>query len=234
MRRAAWFSRRRANAFLAVLQGDQPDERPGFRALALATAVCLTVVAFGAALPAVGRAVAAARGTGAAAPIGSTTPVKSLVVGPGGPCCATHGDAQGWTFDSRSGAPDFHGEARWTTNVGAWYGWSPDRLGAGRDWDRVGVRVWIPDEYASARVRYTVTSAAAGTVRTRTFDVSQQARRGWYALPATFSIGTGNRRTGTIDVRMTYLGAYTGPDTATCTRGRCGAMAAAQVDFRWS
>jgi hypothetical protein len=165
-----------------------------------------------------------------AAPAPPVTFAAGLVVGPGAACCST--PAGQWSAGAAGGAPAFAGPQSWTTIAAASFQWSLGAPAGGRRWDQVRVRVWIPNDHARAWVRYTVTSTAAGVQSVRTFDLSQNSTNGWYALPATFAIGTQAQRTGTIAVGLTYLRPYVDPATTQCVG--CGEMAAAQVQFQWS
>jgi hypothetical protein len=173
-------------------------------------------------------AASAARTAAAAPPV---TFGAGLVVGPGAACCFT--PAGQWNAGAAGGAPAFTGPQSWTTSAAATFQWSLGAPAGGRRWDQVRVRVWIPNDHARASVRYTVTSTAGGGAQSvRTFDLSQNSANGWYALPATFAIGTQTQRTGTIAVGLAYLRPYVDPATAQCAG--CGEMAAAQVQFQWS
>jgi hypothetical protein len=92
----------------------------------------------------------------------------------------------------------------------------------------------IPDTQATASVRYTVATSQASGSEVRTFNVAQQDYQGWYELPAIFSIGTPDRRTGSVWVRMAHQKPADGGPGAQCPGGVCPSMAASQVEFAWS
>ncbi|HZV51776.1 MAG TPA: hypothetical protein VFD49_18675 [Candidatus Dormibacteraeota bacterium] len=160
------------------------------------------------------------------------TYANHLIVGPGAACCSS-GTGQ-WTRNSESGYPDFSGPALWTRSSTATYQWNLGQPTGGRRWDQVQVRVWIANKYSGAIVRYTVTATNGGGQQSQSFQVVQPSIRGWYTIPATFSIGTPFQRTGTLTVRLTYVSPYVGPKSPACPTGNCNAMAAAQVEFLWS
>ncbi|HZU59610.1 MAG TPA: hypothetical protein VE983_01525, partial [Solirubrobacteraceae bacterium] len=160
------------------------------------------------------------------------TYANHLIVGPGAACCSS---ATGqWTHNSESGYPNFSGPALWTRSSTATYQWNLGQPTGGRRWDQVQVRVWIANKYSGAIVRYTVTATDGGGQQSQSFQVVQPSIRGWYTIPATFSIGTPLQRTGTLSVRLTYVSPYVGPKSPACPTGDCNAMAAAQVEFLWS
>jgi hypothetical protein len=163
----------------------------------------------------------------------SLTYANHVIVGPGGACCSSSGGT--WSAAARGGYPEYGGPARTSADSRAWFEWDLGQPAGGARWDQLKIRVWIPQTQAGAWVRVTVTSTAAGASNVTSFDVAEQEYEGWYELPARFTIGTPDRRTGSAWVRMTYLRAYA--DTAagaTCADGSCGRMAAAQTEFLWS
>lgn len=158
------------------------------------------------------------------------TYASSLVVGAGAQCCGGSGGA--WTATPTGGFPAFTGRAETSVDSTAWYEWSLGEPVGGHRWDQLKVRVWIPSSGA-AWVRFTVTTTAGAATNVSSYDVPEQEYQGWYELPATFLVGTPDRRTGSAWVRMTYLRPYSGAAGA-CGPAGCRTMAAAQIDFRWS
>ena len=162
----------------------------------------------------------------------AVTHVNRQLTGPGSACCwAKGGD---WESVPHGGYPDFRTPAASSTDPNAWFEWSLGAPTGGRRWDRLKIRVWIPDTQASASVRYTVTTSQANGSEVRSFDVAQQDYQGWYELAAIFSIGTPDRRTGSVWVRVTYPHPADGSSAAQCPGGFCPSMAASQVEFAWS
>jgi hypothetical protein len=163
------------------------------------------------------------------APPPSLTFANQLTVGPD----AASGFTQGGDWSTAGGgAPGFTGPDSWLAagnpaGEAAWTEWGLGSPTGGLRWDQVHVLAWIPNQHALAHVRYTVTSTDGAAQAVQTFDVSQRGLDGWYTLPASFQIGTATERTGTITVRMTYLG-----EDAGLLNG-CE-MSAAQVQFQWS
>jgi hypothetical protein len=133
------------------------------------------------------------------------------------------------------GYPAFGGPVRTSVDSRAWFEWNLGQPPGGARWDQLKIRVWIPQAQAGAWVRVAVTSTAAGASNVASFDVAEQEYEGWYELPATFTVGTPDRRTGSAWVKMTYLRPYTDQAaTQTCADGSCNRMAAAQAEFLWS
>lgn len=158
---------------------------------------------------------------------------SGTVVGPGTGCCFSAGGR--WAESATGGYPDQTGPVRTSTDPAAWSEWSLGQTTAGHRWDQVKVRVWLPSGQAGAWVRFAVTSTAGAGSNVAVFDVPEQEYEGWYELPALFSIGSPERRAGSLWVRMTYLRPYAGPAAdAACADGPCRTMAAAQVQFQWS
>ncbi|MCO5971374.1 hypothetical protein [Actinoallomurus soli] len=171
--------------------------------------------------------------TGQGASSASLTYANHVIVGPGASCCWTPGGT--WSAGGRGGYPAYGGSVRTSADPSAWFEWNLGNPAGGSRWDQVKIRVWIPQTQAGAWVRITVTSTAGGASNVTSFDVAEQEYQGWYELPATFTLGTPDRRTGSAWVRMTYLRPYTDPaaDSA-CADGSCDRMAAAQAEFLWS
>jgi hypothetical protein len=229
--------RRRPYLFDGVVDGGQVTS-PGRPArlrigtMVAVTAVCLLAVAGTSALASRTPARPVA-GVKAPAPVAMATPAltfaNQLMVGPG----VAPGFMQSGQWSGGSGgAPAYKGPGRWIaagtpTGASASAQWSLGNPSGGQRWDQVRVHAWIPNAHALAWVRYTVTSTEGTAQSVQSFDVSQQALNGWYALPVNFRIGTSTQRTGTITVRMTYLRSYAG-DANGCQ------MAAAQMQFEWS
>lgn len=164
---------------------------------------------------------------------GSLTYANQVVVGPGASCCWTSGGT--WSAGTRGGHPEYGGPVRTSADPSAWFEWNLGDPAGGSRWDQVKIRVWVPQSQAGAWVRITVTSTAGGASNVRSFDVAEQEYQGWYELPATFTLGTPDRRTGSAWVRMTYLRPYTDPAAgAGCADGSCRRFAAAQAEFLWS
>ncbi|GLY81898.1 hypothetical protein [Actinoallomurus iriomotensis] len=164
---------------------------------------------------------------------GDLTYANHAIAGPGGACCSTSGGA--WSPAASGGYPEYTGPVRTTTDRNAWYEWNLGRPAGGARWDQIKVRLWIPQAQAGAWVRVTVTSTAGSASNVATFDVAEQEYQGWYELPATFTIGTPDRRTGSAWVKMTYLRPYTDQAAAqACADDSCDRMAAAQAEFLWS
>jgi hypothetical protein len=163
---------------------------------------------------------------------GSLTYANHAIVGPGGACCSASGGA--WTAGT-GGYPAYTGPVRTSADRNAWYEWNLGRPAGGARWDQIKIRLWIPQAQAGAWVRITVTSTAGSASNVATFDVAEQEYQGWYELPATFTIGTPDRRTGSAWVKLTYLRPYTDQAAAqSCADGSCDRMAAAQAEFLWS
>jgi hypothetical protein len=164
---------------------------------------------------------------------GSLTYANHAIVGPGAACCWSSGGT--WSGATSGGYPSYAGPARTAADSRAWFEWDLGQPAGGARWDQMKIRIWIPQSQAGAWVRVTVTSTAGGASNVTSFDVAEQEYEGWYELPATFTVGTPDRRTGSAWVRMTYLRSYT--DAAaqqTCADGSCGRMAAGQAEFLWS
>jgi hypothetical protein len=172
----------------------------------------------------------------AAGPTGSSrslTYANHAIVGPGGACCWS--SAGHWSAAASGGYPSYGGPARTSADSRAWFEWNLGQPAGGARWDQMKIGIWIPQSQSGAWVRVTVTATAAGASNVTSFDVAEQEYEGWYELPATFTIGTPDRRTGSAWVKMTYLRPYT--DTSaeqTCADGSCARMAAAQAEFLWS
>ncbi len=234
----------RSRAFVAALEGRRergrgPAERPRIGAVLAATAVCAAVALGVAAWPALvssGRSAGQARVTTTGTPAAQTpaTFAHQQVAGPG--AGSTFGLSGQWNALPGGGYPGFQGAIDWTTSPASTATWSLGPTSGGTRWDAVRVQVWVPGQHAGAWVRYTVTATAEGASQSRSFDVAQQTASGWVTLPGTFTVGTQTKRTGSIEVHMTYLRPYVGPAAdATCTSaGVCPAMAAGQVAFQWS
>jgi hypothetical protein len=189
-----------------------------------------------------GAQAAPSQGTGQAQqppPAGPTGSQRSLtyanraIVGPGGACCWS--SAGHWSAAASGGYPSYGGPARTSADSRAWFEWNLGQPAGGARWDQLKIGVWIPQSQSGAWVRVTVTATAAGASNVTSFDVAEQEYEGWYELPAAFTIGTPDRRTGSAWVKMTYLRPYTDVAGAqTCADGSCGRMAAAQAEFLWS
>lgn len=152
-----------------------------------------------------------------------------LIVGPGAACCfSVHGT---WSTSPAGGYPAGSGPVRTSASPSAWSEWAFGQPSGGHRWDQVKVRVWIPAAGAGAWVRFTVTATVGGASSSSTYNVPEEEYEGWYELPATFTIGTPDQRTGSLWVRMTYLRRYPGPG---CAGGPCDRMAAAQAELLWS
>lgn len=152
-----------------------------------------------------------------------------LIVGPGAACCFSAGGS--WSTTAAGGYPGGSGPVKISASPAAWSEWAFGKPPGGNRWDQVKVRVWIPAAGAGAWVRFTVSATAGGATSISAFDVPEQEYEGWYELPATFTIGTPDQRTGSLWVRMSYLRAYPGPG---CADGSCDRMAAAQAELLWS
>lgn len=174
-----------------------------------------------------------AQSTGQTGSSSSLTYANHAIVGPGSACCWTSGGT--WTGAASGGYPAYGGPARTSADARGWFEWSLGQPAGGARWDQLKVRVWIPQTQAGAWVRVTVTSTAGGASNVASFDVAEQEYEGWYELPATFTIGTPDRRTGSAWVRMTYLRSYTDQAAnSACADGSCQRMSAAQAEFLWS
>jgi hypothetical protein len=163
----------------------------------------------------------------------SLTYANHTIVGPGSACCWTSGGT--WSNAANGGYPEYSGPVRTSADPASWFEWNLGQPTGGARWDQVKVRVWLPQSQAGAWVRLTVTTTAAGATNVASFDVAEQEYEGWYELPATFTIGTPDRRTGSAWVKMTYLRPYTDPAArSACADGSCSRIAAAQAEFLWS
>lgn len=157
------------------------------------------------------------------------TYASHLIVGPGSACCFSSGGT--WSTSQTGGYPANGGPVMTSSGHAAWFEWALGQPSGGHRWDQLKIRVWLPAAGAGAWVRLTVTATAGSATSVTAFDLPEQEYEGWYELPATFMIGTPDRRTGSVWLRMTYLRPYPGPG---CADGSCNRMAAAQAEFLWS